>query len=367
MKVWVAGVGEIPCKQSYEGIDFREMLFQAAQNAYRDAGISRSDIDGIVASGFDFFEGISITDSYTPDQVGGRLKFNTSVTNDSLNAFIHACMLLKTGEFRTLAVSVFSKPSEIPNYAEVVLNSWDPHLVRPLLMHHGVAAGLDAQAFLNRVGGNLHDFSLVASKNHGNALKNESAAYGMQVSPYALDRSDLYAEPLREGHVARLCDYAAVVVLTNDSSLGKVLVKGFGFSSGLSTTDFSAREFGTASWVRPAVKQVEKMADSLRFDFVEVSEPFASSELMFLDGLGVFREPVVRLLRRGDFDSGCAVPVNSSGGCLGMGYPLNAAGLQRVVQAVKQLRQGGFRSCLVGSFDGEVVDGGAVVLLESEA
>ncbi|MEM4236901.1 MAG: hypothetical protein QW823_03795, partial [Candidatus Caldarchaeum sp.] len=75
-EVYVAGVGEIPCKPSYPQ-DFREMLFKAFKNCLEDSGIDVSEIDAVVASGLDFFEGVSITDSYTPDQVGGRLKFNT--------------------------------------------------------------------------------------------------------------------------------------------------------------------------------------------------------------------------------------------------------------------------------------------------
>jgi acetyl-CoA acetyltransferase len=146
--VYVLGVGETRCQPKAEQRDFREMLFEAALEACGDAGITAAEVDGVVSSGFDFYEGVSITDSYTPDQVGGRLKFNTLVSNDSLNAFIHGCMLVASGRLENVIISAYAKPSNIQNYGEVVLNMLDPHTVRPLLPNHHVLAALDAHAYL---------------------------------------------------------------------------------------------------------------------------------------------------------------------------------------------------------------------------
>lgn len=366
MDVWVAGVGEIPCRKKYEHMDFREMLFEAAKKAYEDAELSPRDIDGVVASGIDFYEGVSITDSYTPDQVGGRLKFNTLVTNDSLNAFIHACMLLKTNQFRTLAVTVYSKASNILNYGEIVLNAWDPFLIRPLLPHHVVLAALDAQAFLTKNGGQTIDLSMVAAKNHVNALENSSAAYGLSVSAEEIEESEFLSEPVRSGHVADLCDYAAVIILTNSRAIGKIAVEGFGFASGSVSNDFSGKVFGKATWVKAAFQMASRMAKHGRADFIEVSEPFAHSELMVLNELPPFEGSVLTCLRQGMLGKEGSLPVNQSGGCLGMGYPLNAAGLQRVIQACKLLRTGRGSSCWVLSQD-EVVDAGSIVFLRGES
>ena len=360
-EVYVAGVGEIPCKPSYRK-DFREILFNAFQNCLHDAGIEVSEIDAVVASGLDFFEGISITDSYTPDQVGGRLKFNTLVSNDSLNAFIHGYMLIKTGWFRNVLVTAYAKPSNILNYAEVVLNTWDPSLIRPLLIHHYSIAALDAQAFLTRRGGDSRDLSLVAVKNIRNAQRNPIAAYDEDVDLEKIESSQFVSEPLRWGHVARLCDYACVVLLSADDSSAKAVVKGVGFAHGSHSSDLAGRVFGKFAWVKPAVLNAFRNVSRRVVEFVEVSEPFASTELMVLDELGVYGGDVLRGLRGGDFMFDGALPVNPSGGCIGMGYPLNAAGLQRVVQAVKLLRMGRWSGCLVASVDGEVVDGGSVTV-----
>ncbi|BAJ51205.1 acetyl-CoA C-acetyltransferase [Candidatus Caldarchaeum subterraneum] len=363
-EVYVAGVGEIPCKPSYTQ-DFREMLFKAFKNCLEDSESEVSEIDAVVASGLDFFEGISITDSYTPDQVGGRLKFNTLVSNDSLNAFIHAYMLIKTGWFKNVLVTAYAKSSNILNYGEILLNTWDPHLIRPLLIHHFSIAALDAQAFLSRRNGEPRDLSIVAAKNIRNALRNSAAAYGADTDIEKIESEEFVSEPLRRSHVARLCDYASVVLLSSDNRSAKAVVKGVGFAHGSHSSDLSERVFGKFAWVRPAVSKA--LPGSLRrvVEFVEVSESFASTELMVLDELGVYDGDVLKGVRGGDFMFDGALPVNPSGGCIGMGYPLNAAGLQRVVQAVKLLRMGRWSGCLVASVDGEVVDGGSVVVLSA--
>ncbi|MEM0384639.1 MAG: hypothetical protein QXS57_04395 [Candidatus Caldarchaeum sp.] len=363
MDVWVAGVGEIPCRKEYVDADFREMLYRAAVEAYGDAEMDPSCVDGVVSSGIDFYEGMSITDSYTPDQVGGRLKFNSLVSNDSLNAFIHGCMLIKTGRFKTILVAAYSKPSNMLNYPEILLNSLDPHLLRPLLPPHYALAALDAQAFLHRTRGTGLDLTAVAAKNKNNAVVNPSAAYGERKTVDEFNESETVSTPLKRVHVAPLADYAAVVILTKDSRYGKVLVEGVGFSQGLQSTDLSSREWGRALWVRTALAAATKGNKAKSVDFVEVSEPFAHTELMILDELRLWDGPIIDSLRRGEFDADALHPVNPSGGCIGMGYALNASGLQRVVQSVKLMESRGWHRCLAASVDGEIADGGSVVVL----
>lgn len=365
MDVWIAGVGEVPCKERYVGMDFREMLYSAAKKAYQDAEMTPAEIDGIVSSGMDFYEGVSITDSYTPDQVGGRLKFNTLVSNDGLNAFIHGYMLVRTGHFRSVMVTAYAKPSNILNYPEIVLNTFDPHIVRPLCPHHYVIAALDANAYLRKNNADVMDLSLVAVKNKKNALSNPSAAYAENTTVESVEKSGYVSEPLKNGHVAKLADYAAAVILTSDRRHGKVAVKGVGQALGRHSSDLASRDWGTASWARFAVSKAFGQAGIKKVDFAEVAEPFAHTELMVLGALEL-EQPLLKMLRNGGFDVHGQMPVNPSGGCIGMGYPLNAAGLQRLAQSVKLLISGEWTTCLTASPDGEVVDAGSAVVLSRE-
>ncbi|MEM3031439.1 MAG: hypothetical protein QW756_02255 [Nitrososphaerota archaeon] len=361
IRVVVAGVGEVPCRPSYEGYDFREILYDAAKAAYMDAGVSVDDVTAVVSSGMDFLEGVSISDSYSPDQVGGRLKFNTLISGDSLNAFIHACMLVASGLHDVVAVTAYSKQSDIQNYHEILLNSLDPHTLRPLLPHPHLVAGLDASAYLHQTGADPSVLSDVAAKNMRNALKNPYAAYPADVRVEDIEKTEILAEPVRYGHVAKLCDYAAVVVVTRaglDVGIGgAVAVDGFGYAVGSPSSDISLRRWGEPAWVRPAYEMAVRKKGGRKVDLVEISEPYAHTELTILSQLG----SPSKTLEREDLSH-----VNISGGCIGMGYPLNAAGLQRLVQAVKLMRKNGWSTALVASPDNEMVDAGSIVLLSSE-
>jgi acetyl-CoA C-acetyltransferase len=365
-EVFVTGVGETPCRPIFAGKDFREMLFEAASEAFADAGISSAEVDGVVSSGFDFYEGISITDSYTPDQVGGRLKFNTLVSNDSLNAFIHGCMLVASGRLENVVISAYAKPSNIQNYGEVVLNMLDPHTVRPLLPHYHVLAALDAHAYLIKHNADSTLLSMVTVKNMENALRNPSAAYAAKTTVEEVEKSGDVAEPLKKMHIAGLCDYAAAVIISSNRRNAKAVVKGFGYAYGGYSSDLALRVWGSFQWAGAAAKKALKQSGLRCVDFAEISEPYAHTELMVLDELGLLGEPVERALESGELGFSGGFPVNPSGGCIGMGYPLNAAGLQRVVQSVKLLSTGRWRTCLTASPDGEIVDAGAVVVLSGE-
>ncbi len=366
----MVGVGEIPCSPRHAGMDFRELLYQAAKEAYRDAGIKSDDVDAVIASGLDFLDGVSISDSYTPDQVGGRLKFNTLVSGDALNAFIHGCMLVATGMHEIVAITAYSKQSDIINYHEILINQLNPHTIRPLFPHPHVIAGLDAAAYLDRVAADPQVLSHVAVKNMENALENPVAAYPAKVGVDEIERAEIVAAPVKSGHVARLCDYAAVVVVARDGS-GRVsgnpiYVGGFGYGVGSSSMELSLRNWGEAGWVKPARRMLMDMVGGIDADLVEISEPYAHTELMTLSQLEITDEKPHKMLLDGELGRSGILPVNVSGGCLGMGYPPNAAGLQRLVQAVKLLRKEGWETALVASPENELADAGSLVCLTVE-
>ncbi len=380
MAVGVIGVGQIPCVKRLRGKDLREMLYEAAKKAYREAELTPDDVDAVVACGLEFFEGVSITDSYTPDQVGGRLKFNTLIGNDSLTAFIHACMLIETGFYDVVLVEAHSKPSDILNYEHALLNSLDPHYLRPLGLHPYVIAGLDASSYLSLSGADTRDLSLISVKNLKNGVCNSYAVKSSSLTVEEIEETETVFHPIKQGHMAVRCDYAAVVILASKVVAKRhpnpIWIRGFGYSSCASSSSPDQKKWGEANWARLAAKTSfdNTSLKPKEVDLVEVSEPISYLELQILDSLGVLNGPAHKYLRLGEFDIGGSLPTNPSGGCIGMGYPLTAAGLQRLIECVTQLRGEAAgrqvqyaRTALAASPDSEISDAGAVVLLGVEA
>src|SRR3990170_1390224 len=70
-KVAVVGIGHAGFAPIMAGLSYKELMFEAAQRAYFDAGLDpRTEIDSFVCCSEDLLEGTSIFDEYVPDQLG---------------------------------------------------------------------------------------------------------------------------------------------------------------------------------------------------------------------------------------------------------------------------------------------------------
>ncbi|TMI99321.1 MAG: thiolase domain-containing protein, partial [Bacillati bacterium ANGP1] len=94
-RVAVVGAGEVPLRPLSPRQSYREMGFEAATRAYDDAGVTYQDIDSFVSVCEDFHEGTSITDEYTPDQLGAVLRPVHTVAGDGLQGVAAAVMLIR--------------------------------------------------------------------------------------------------------------------------------------------------------------------------------------------------------------------------------------------------------------------------------
>src|SRR3989454_3246907 len=80
------------------GLSTRELMFEAASRAYEDAGIDpRKDVGSFVCCTEDFWEGISITDEYMPDQLGAVLRPLCTISSDGIIGLATACMHIMSG------------------------------------------------------------------------------------------------------------------------------------------------------------------------------------------------------------------------------------------------------------------------------
>jgi acetyl-CoA C-acetyltransferase len=105
--------------------------------------------------------------------------------------------------------------------------------------------------------------------------------------------------------------------------------------------------------------------------FAEVDDTYAYKELMHLEALGLCgRGEAGSLTEEGMTKTDGKLPVNASGGSLGMGHLLDASGMSRALEVVLQLRgNAGDRQLatvdtgLAQSWRGVPTTSGAVVIL----
>ncbi|MCK4477587.1 thiolase domain-containing protein [Candidatus Bathyarchaeota archaeon] len=347
-EVAIVGIGCTGFKSVMPDISYKEMMFEAATRAYQDAGnISpRKDIDAFISVAEDYWEGFSIFDEFVPDQMGAVLRHLFTVSGDSIIGLATAYMLIKTGHFEVVALESHGKPSDILTLYDIVSFAMDPILNRPLGGHPFYVAGMEMNRFLCTTGTTKEQCAMVVSKNKRNALGNPLAAYGADVDIEDALCSDPYFHPLNRLDISQPADGGIVMVLASDEVATKlndnpVWVRGVGWAC--ETPSLETRCWSEAVYARIAAEMAYKKAGintpSKEVDFAEVDDLFSYKELQHMEALKLCRTGKAgKLTEEGITQIDGYLPINPSGGILGMGWALEASGLQRLLEVVLQLR-----------------------------
>lgn len=378
-RIAIIGVGYTAARPTSEHLSFKEMMFEAAQKAYADAGIDAHEIESFVTCAEDLTEGISIFDEYTPDQLGAVKKPMHTLTQDGLHGIADAVMQIRSRLFGLVLVEAHSKHSNLENPNAILDYALDPVYNRPLGFNPHVIAGLEMNAFLHQRGITQVQCAQVVAKNRTHALKNVAAAYPMNLHPEDIESSPYLCYPLRQAETAKSADGCVAMVLASESRAKQtksrpIWVRGVGFANDSPTLE--SRDWVEAQYVRTAGAMAYRQAGikdpANEIDLFEVDDSYAYKELQHLVALGIYSPAVVtgRLGANGDPSSNGNLPVNISGGSLGIGHTLEASGLYRLAEIVFQLRgEAGPRQLkkaktgLAQSWRGVPTTSGAVVIL----
>lgn len=369
---------------------YKELMFLAARMAYEDAGmvdVRSKDRISFICSTEDFWEGNMISDEYMPDQLGAVLRPLCTVAADGLYGLITGFMQIRSGLVDVAVVEAHSKLSDVVSKKEIARFALDPVYVRGIYpdIDPYFIAGLEMNRFLYETGNSRESCAKVVSKNKGNALANPRACYASSVDISLVLSSPIVAYPLTSMEISSYADASIVVVLASEhkarmlkgSTDGIVWIDGVGWCS--DTPWINDRNLADALYASLAAEMAYKMAGiemdepSKYIDLAEIDDTFSYKELQHMEAL--------RLCRKGEasrlVEDGCTamdgyMPVNPSGGSLGVGYLVEATGLHRVLEAVLQLRGmagsmqvHGARRAVVQSWRGLPTASGAVAILSN--
>jgi len=380
--VGIVGAGYAGFDSMTPGLSTRELMFEASSRAYEDAGIDpRRDVQSFVCCTEDFWEGISITDEYMPDQLGAVLRPLCTVSSDGIIGLATACMHIMSGITDVAVVESHSKISDVLNPSEITSFGFDP-----IYTHHHLdadprfLAGMEMARYLKDSATKREDCAQVVVKNKKNALSNPRGVHGANIDREGVMSSPVAASPLTELESSKGIDASIVFVLASAKKARRlgdhtVWVRGVGWSS--DTPVVEDRDFGWAHYVEQAAFRAYKMAGigipASYFDLAEVDDTYSYKELQSIEALKLAKKGKVgKMLSSGVFDRDGRLPVNPSGGSLGVGHLLEATGLHRTLEAVLQLRGEAGRlqiprakKALVQSWRGIPTATGAVAVLSN--
>jgi acetyl-CoA C-acetyltransferase len=255
-------------------------------------------------------------------------------------------MLIRTGAFDIIALEAHSKASDILTFADIVAFAMDPIFNRPLGGHPFYIAGLEMNRYLHETKTTKEMCAHVPAKNKKNALDNPYAAYGSNITVDDVLASEPMFYPLTRLEISALVDGCVVMILASDNIARKltdtpVWIKGVGWTS--DTPWLETRDWGRAIYTELAAKMAYKTAGiknpRKEISLAEIDDMFSYKELQNLEALGFCRRGEAgKLTEEGITERNGSLPVNPSGGLLGVGYSLETSGLQKLLEVVLQLR-----------------------------
>jgi acetyl-CoA C-acetyltransferase len=378
-EVAIIGVGASKFDSTTIGQSYKELTYDAAKRAYADAGIDvRNEVGSFICCAEDFWEGNSISDEYAPDQLGAKLRPLFTVSGDGLLGLAHAYMHIVAGVSDLVVVEAHSKLSDVETKTMVEDLGFDPVFGRIPGVNPAYLAGLEMRRYLEESGNTVEDCASVVVKNCKNALNNSLATYAGTYTKDDVIQSEEVASPLKKMDVSQPCDGAVVLVLASKAKASRISDHPI-WISGISwftdTPNLEEMDLGHAQYAINSAKKAYQMARILRpaeqLNFAEIDDTYSFKELEHIEALGLAKK-AGKFVSAGKADTDGTLPVNASGGSIGMGYFVEASGLVRAYQSVLQMRGHGGKAqlektakCVVQSWRGISTQSGVTAVFSA--
>jgi acetyl-CoA C-acetyltransferase len=236
----------------------------------------------------------------------------------------------------------------LPHPQAAFRNIFDHTLERALAPNLIWIFALEMRRYMHRHGITKEEIALVAVKNKRNALDHPCAQEGLpgEFTVQDILNSEIMVWPVNRLDVSPVSDGAAAVVLASENIVKRITdkpvwIEGVGWC--LDSTYWTNRDLYYPKYVEYAARMAYNMAGikepRKEINIVEPYDPFDYKELHHLEGLllcGKGEAP--RLTADGVTQRDGDLPVCPSGGLLGVGNAISAAGVMKVCELFWQLR-----------------------------
>ncbi|HEX6207042.1 MAG TPA: thiolase domain-containing protein [Actinomycetota bacterium] len=329
----------------------KELSWQAARAALEAADMTIDDVDCVVmGTAPDAFDGVHMKSEYLADGAGawGKPYYRTYVGGGTgVFSTIQGWWQVASGQFDTCLVVAEEKMSSTqPHPQGAFITIFDNMIERPLGPNLLWIFALEMNRYMQVYGLDKADIAAVSVKNKRNAADHPAALLGdADITVEDVLNSETLAWPVQRLDVSPVTDGAVAVVLAADHVAKKkspmpVWVEGVGWH--LDTAYWTNRDLVYPRYVEYAARQAYEMAGirepRKEIHVAEPYDPFDYKELHHLEGLQLFEKgkaPVA--MRDGVLNRDGDLPSCPSGGLLGVGNPIAAAGLMKIAELYWQI------------------------------
>ncbi len=330
----------------------KELSWQAASEALRSCELTLADVD-VVCSGSapDAFDGVHRKGDYLADGCGavGKPYIRTFVGGGTgVFAPIQGWYTVASGLADVALVVCEEKMSSCqPHPQGAFLTIFDNIIERPLGPNLLWIFALEMNRYMQRYGLDKRDIAAVAVKNKRNAAGHPAALLGQaDITVDDVLASEVLAWPVQRLDVSPISDGAVAIVMASEDAARRltdkpVWVDGVGWN--LDSTYWTNRDLSYPEYVENAARMAYDMAGITeprkQIHVAEPYDPFDYKELHHLEGLMLFdKGKAPEAARDGVTARDGDLPCCPSGGLLGVGNPIAAAGLMKIAELFWQLR-----------------------------
>ncbi|MBI2252954.1 MAG: thiolase domain-containing protein [Armatimonadetes bacterium] len=329
----------------------KELSYEASKMALDSCGLTLKDIDCVVfGSAPDAFDGMHMKGEYMLDGSGGfRKPYMRSYVGGGTGVFtpIQGWYHIASGLFDSCLVVCEEKMSTLrPHPQGAFLTIFDHTLERPLEPNLLWIFALEMNRYMHEHGLSKKDIALVSVKNKKNALDHPCALLAQEITVEDVLNSEVLAWPVQRLDVSPITDGAGALVLVSEEKAKQITdkpvwIEGVGWN--LETSYWTNRDLYYPKQVEYAARMAYEMAGikdpRKEINIVEPYDPFDYKELHHLEGLLFCKKgEAPKLTREGVTKRDGDLPVCPSGGLLGVGNPIAAAGLMKICEIFWQLR-----------------------------
>ncbi len=325
-----------------ESKSLEELLYDIAQAAMKDAGLTAEGIDGIVVASNDQFDGRAISIMAASGSVGGVDRDILSTPSAGEHAFVMGVLRVASGQYETQLIVSWS-PVEASSLSEAQRLGADPYFHRALPLDELSGAALQASAVLASSPQAADLAARLSARNRANGLHaypeaaKASAAGAAATKPRWPIASDMVSPPVL-GAVAMVIASEDYVEKNGIEDVAWVRGMGWATEAGF----LGDRDLSTAPALEEAARRAYEeagLSDPRKaFDVAELTDASPYQELLAYEALGLSGKANWQGdVESGVFDRDGELPVNPSGGVVTVN-PVFCTGLIRIAEAARQVQ-----------------------------
>jgi acetyl-CoA C-acetyltransferase len=363
----------------------KELSWQASKMALDSCDLTIDDIDMVtLGTAPDAFDGVHMKGEYLADGAGAIGKpYMRHFVGGGTGVFspIHGWYHVASGMADLVLVVTEEKMSTCnPHPAGAFLTIFDHTTEQPLMPTLIWIFALEMHRYMQTYGITKEEIAQVSVKNKKNALDHPSAQVAEEITVQDVMNSETLCWPVNRLDISPASDGAAAIVLASERVARRltdkpVWIDGIGHS--IDTAYWATRDLAYPRYVETAARMAYDMAGITEPDkeihIAEPYDPFDYKELHHMEGLMLCpRGKAAQLTADGVTARDGNMPICPSGGALGVGNPIAATGLMKIIEIFLQLRgEAGKRQvpgnprCGLAQAWGDLMQMGTVVVMRS--